>query len=315
MSKILILAEHDGAQLNISTARCVACAKQIGAETIDIAVFAENGDVIASSAAKLEAVNKVLVIDNAANQHLIASSLEPQITAISSDYSHILAPGTTFGRDFMPRVAAKLGVPQITDIMGVESDRVFTRPNYAGNAIVKVEAPEGIVVGTVRTASFKAVPETGSASIEKIDLDVDIPSHTRFVGQTAGGSGERPDLQSAAKVVSGGRGVGSKENFELIYDFADKIGAAVGASRAAVDAGFVANDMQVGQTGKIIAPDLYFAFGISGAIQHLAGIKDAGVIVAVNTDPDAPIFEVADFALVGDLHEVVGQLATAIDAS
>ena len=234
MSKILIIAEHNGSELNISTARCVACAKQIGAETIDIAVFSENGDVIASSAAKLEAVNKVLVIDNAANRHLIASSLEPQITAISSDYSHILAPGTTFGRDFLPRVAAKLGVPQITDIMGVEGDRVFTRPNYAGNAIVKVESPEGIVVGTVRTASFKAVPEIGSASIEKIDLDVDIPSHTLFVGQTAEGGGERPDLQSAAKVVSGGRGVGSKENFELIYDFADKIGAAVGASRAAV---------------------------------------------------------------------------------
>jgi len=314
MSKILIIAEHNGVQLNISTARCVACAKQIGAEAIDVAVFVQNGDEIASAAAKLEAVSSVLVINNAANQHLIASSLEPQIVAISEDYSHILAPGTTFGRDFMPRVAAKLGVPQVTDIMDVESNRVFTRPNYAGNAVVKVEVPEGIVIGTVRTASYKAVPETGSASIEKIDLEVEIPSHTRFVEQSSGGSGERPDLQSAAKVVSGGRGVGSKDNFALIYDFADKIGAAVGASRAAVDAGFVANDMQVGQTGKIIAPDLYFAFGISGAIQHLAGIKDAGIIVAVNTDPDAPIFEIADFALVGDLHEVVLQMATAIDA-
>lgn len=312
MSKILIIAEHDGFELNISTARCVACAKEIGAESIDIGIFADNGGDIAFAAAKLESVSAILVMEDAANQYPLASVLTPQILSLAEGYSHILAPGTTFGRDLMPRVAAKLGVNQVTDIMAVEGDRVFERPIYAGNAIVKVEVPEGTVIGTVRTASFKAVAETGSATIEKRQCSVEVPSHTRFVDHKSGGGGDRPDLQAAERVISGGRGVGSKENFALIFELADKIGAAVGASRAAVDAGYVPNDMQVGQTGKIIAPDLYLAFGISGAIQHLAGIKDAGVIVAVNTDPDAPIFEIADVGLVGDLNEVIPQLAAAV---
>lgn len=313
MSRVLIIAEHDGVRLNIATARCVACAKQLGAESIDIIVLAEHADSVASAAAKLDSVNNVLVVENSANHHQLAAVLTPQILSLASDYSHVLAPGTTFGRDLMPRVAAKLGVDQVTDIMEVESERLFKRPVYAGNAVVKVEVPEGIVIGTVRTASFKAVAETGSSVVKKIVMDVALPSHTRFVGLETGGGSERPDLQSAARVVSGGRGVGSKENFDLIYQFADKIGAAVGASRAAVDAGYVANDMQVGQTGKIIAPDLYFAFGISGAIQHLAGIKDAGIIVAVNSDPDAPIFEIADIGLVGDLNEIIPQLVNAVE--
>jgi electron transfer flavoprotein alpha subunit len=209
-------------------------------------------------------------------------------------------------------VAAHLGVPQISDIMRVESATVFDRPVYAGNAVITVEAPEGLVLGTVRTASYPAVTQDGAATIETREVSVTLPSHTRYEGLKTSGGGDRPDLQAAAKVVSGGRGVGSEENFSVIYGLADKLGAGVGASRAAVDAGFIPNDHQVGQTGKIIAPELYMAFGISGAIQHLAGIKDAGTIVAVNKDADAPIFEVADYGLVGDLFEVIEELEKAL---
>jgi electron transfer flavoprotein alpha subunit len=208
----------------------------------------------------------------------------------------------------MPRIAALIGVGQVSDIMTVESPRSFTRPVYAGNAILTVEVPAGkTIVATVRTASWKEAPAGGSAIVEATSVTVDIPTHTRFV-ELASEPSERPDLQSAKKVISGGRGVGSAENFEIVYKLADKIGAGVGASRAAVDAGYVPNDMQVGQTGKIIAPDLYMAFGISGAIQHLTGIKDAGTIVAINKDPEAPIFEIADIGLVGDLFEVIPEL-------
>ena len=312
MSKVLVIAEHDGDQLNGSTARAVACASELGLDAVDVAVLAADGAVVADQAASLTGVSTVVLVQNPANEHAVAALLAPQIEALASDYSHVFSPSTTFGKDLMPRVAAHLGVPQISDIMRVESATVFDRPVYAGNAVVTVEASEGIVIGTVRTASYAAVGQEGSASIETRELSVELPSHTRYVGlQTSGGS-DRPDLQAAAKVVSGGRGVGSEENFSVIYKLADKLGAGVGASRAAVDAGFIPNDHQVGQTGKIIAPELYMAFGISGAIQHLAGIKDAGTIVAVNKDADAPIFEVADYGLVGDLFEVIDELEKAL---
>ncbi|WP_434130791.1 electron transfer flavoprotein subunit alpha/FixB family protein [Methylocaldum sp. GT1BB] len=312
MSKVLVLAEHDGETLNPSTARTVACALDLGPETIDVAVFAEAENKPAQAAARLNGVTRVLLVEHAANRNPVAAVLAPQISALAKGYTHVLAPATTFGKDLLPRVAALLGVPQVSDIMRVIDRNVFERPIYAGNALETIETPPGIVVATVRTASFKAVAETGSAPVEKISLDFDCPTHTRFLRVEGSSGGGRPDLQSARVVVSGGRGLASKENFDLIYALADRLGAAVGASRAAVDAGFVPNDLQVGQTGKIIAPELYLAFGISGAIQHLAGIKDAGTIVAVNKDPDAPIFEVADIGLVGDLFEVLPALVDAL---
>ncbi|CAI8778741.1 electron transfer flavoprotein subunit alpha/FixB family protein [Methylocaldum szegediense] len=311
MSKVLVIAEHDGETLNLSTSKTVACALTLEPEAIDVAVFADAGNKPAQAAARLNGVTRVLLVEHVANQNPVAAVLAPQISALARDYTHVLAPATTFGKDVLPRAAALLGVPQVSDVMRVIDRNVFERPIYAGNAVETVETPPGIVVATVRTASFKAVPESGSAPVEKISLDFDCPTHTRFL-RVESSSGGRPDLQSARVVVSGGRGLGTKENFDLIYALADRLGAAVGASRAAVDAGLVPNDLQVGQTGKIIAPEFYLAFGISGAIQHLAGIKDAGTIVAVNKDPDAPIFEVADIGLVADLFDVLPALIEAL---
>lgn len=307
MSKILIVAELDGTQLNSSTAKCVTCATQIGGD-IEILVLSDRPADAAAAAAGLAGVSKVLTVEAPHNAAPLAAVLAPQIAAAAEGYSHVLGPSTTFGKDVMPRVAALLGVGQVSDIMTVVGPRSFTRPVYAGNAILSVDVPEGkTVVATVRTASWKDAAAGGSAAVEPLSIDAAIPTHTRFV-ELASEASERPDLQTAKKVVSGGRGVGSAENFALIYKLADKLGAGVGASRAAVDAGYVANDMQVGQTGKIIAPELYMAFGISGAIQHLTGIKDAGTIVAINKDPEAPIFEIADIGLVGDLFEIVPEL-------
>ena len=312
MANILIIAEHDGSTLNRSTARCVSCAATIDGANIDIAVFASTAAAIAAEAASLDGVNKVLSVENAANEHALAAVLAPQIAALADGYAYVFGPSTTFGKDVMPRVAALLGVNQISDIMSVEGPHSFKRPVYAGNAIVTVEAPaDHTVVATVRTASYKAVGGGNTAAVETTEVAADIPTHTRFVGLETGSS-DRPDLQTASKVVSGGRALGSAENFDLIYALADKLGAGVGASRAAVDAGYVPNDMQVGQTGKIIAPDLYIAIGISGAIQHLTGIKDAGTIVAINKDAEAPIFEVADIGLAADLFKAVQELTDAL---
>jgi electron transfer flavoprotein alpha subunit len=253
-----------------------------------------------------------LAVADAANANAIAQVQAPQVAQLARGYTHVLGPSTTFGKDLMPCIAALLGVAQVSDVMAVEGSRVFKRPIYAGNAIVTVEAPaDHIVVATVRTASWPEAARGGNATVEAASVQATLPSHTRYVGLAAGKS-DRPDLQSARRVVSGGRGVGSRENFKIIYDLADKLGAAVGASRAAVDAGYVPNELQVGQTGKIIAPELYVAVGISGAIQHLTGIKDAGTIVAINKDADAPIFEVADIGLAGDLFAVLPQLQDAL---
>ncbi len=312
MSKILVIAEHDGKKLNASTARAVSCALAIGGE-IDVAVFAADTAAVAGSAAKLKGVKCALRIERAENAHSLASVLAPQIAKLAKDYSHVLAPSTTFGKDVLPRAAALLGVQQVSDVMKVVDATTFERPMYAGNAIVTVQVPASpYILATVRTASWQPCGEGGNAEIVSASTDAAIPTHTRFVELKAE-KNDRPDLQSAPRVVSGGRGVGSKENFAVIYKFADKLCAAVGASRAAVDAGFVPNDLQVGQTGKIIAPDLYVAVGISGAIQHLTGIKDARTIVAINKDPDAPIFQVADIGLVGDLFQILPELEKELD--
>lgn len=312
MSKILVVAEHLDGKLNPSTARAVSAAAAVKPETIDVIVLSDAPEAVAAEAAKIEGVSKVLVVARAENAHALAAVLAPQVAKAASGYTHVFVPSTTFGKDLAPRVAALLGVSQVSDVMTVEGSHSFKRPIYAGNAIITVDVdPASTVVATIRTASWPTAAFNGSASVEALSLDVTLPSHTRFVKLQQGKS-DRPDLQSAPKVVSGGRGVGSKENFEVIYKFADKIGAGVGASRAAVDAGYVPNEMQVGQTGKIIAPELYIAIGISGAIQHLTGIKDAGTIVAINKDGEAPIFEIADIGLVGDLFKILPELENAL---
>ncbi len=316
MSKVLIVAEHLNGKLNSSTARCVTCARELKADAIDVLVLADAPDAIAAAAAKIDGVSKVLSVANVANAHPLAAIYAPQIAGVAkTGYSHVLAPSTTFGKDIAPCVAALLGVAQVSDIMTVIDAHTFQRPIYAGNAIVTVQAPaDQILVATVRTASYAAAADGATAApVEAANLSADLPTHTRFV-DLAQGKSDRPDLQSASRVVSGGRGVGSAENFAVIFKLADKLGAAVGASRAAVDAGYVPSDLQVGQTGKIIAPELYMAIGISGAIQHLTGIKDAGTIVAINKDGEAPIFEVADLGLVGDLFKIIPELEQALGA-
>ncbi|MEY3137853.1 MAG: hypothetical protein RL580_1585 [Pseudomonadota bacterium] len=309
MSKILVIAEHDGSKLNPATAKCVACASAIPGADITVLVLAASAGAVAAQAASIAGVKRVVTLESPAFTQALAAVIAPAVVSVAGDYSHVFGPSTTFGKDLMPRIAALLGAPQISDLMAVESATRFKRPIYAGNAIVTVECQaDSKVVATVRTASFEAAGTASAAApIEALQLTAELPTHTRFVSVTAARS-DRPDLQTAARVVSGGRALGSAENFKILYSLADKMGAAVGASRAAVDAGYAANEMQVGQTGKIIAPELYMAFGISGAIQHLTGIKDARTIVAVNKDPEAPIFEVADFGLVGDLFQVVPEL-------
>ncbi len=309
MNKVLIVAEHAAGQLNPSTPKCVSCARAIPDAEITVLVLSDDGAAVAGQAAALEGVSRVLRVDNQANAHPLAAVLAPQVAALATDYSHVVGPSTTFGRDLMPRVAALLNVPQLSDVMQVEAAGRFRRPVYAGNAVITVEIPAGQqVVCTVRVASFEAAPAgTAEAPIESAAPAAELPAHTRFVSVSAPSS-DRPDLQTAGRVVSGGRALGSADSFQMIYKLADKLGAAVGASRAAVDAGYVPNELQVGQTGKIIAPSLYVAVGISGAIQHVTGIKDAQTIVAINKDPEAPIFEIADYGLVGDLFTIVPEL-------
>jgi electron transfer flavoprotein alpha subunit len=308
MHKVLIIGEHDGEALNPATAKCVTCASSIPDAEIAIALLGADTVGVAAQAATLRGVKSVLRVDRPENMHPLAAVFAPQVAALAADYTHVFGPSTSFGKDLMPRVAALLGVAQVSDLMAVEDPYRFRRPIYAGNAIVTVEAdPSHKLVATVRVASFQAAPGGGNAAIESKTLSVSMPSHTRYVGAKSG-STDRPDLQTAARVVSGGRALGSAENFKLLFSLADKLGAAVGASRAAVDAGFAPNEMQVGQTGKIISPEIYIAIGISGAIQHLTGIKDARTIVAINKDGEAPIFEVADVGLVGDLFQIVPEL-------
>jgi len=312
MSKILIVADHLNGQLNNAVARCVTAARVIERAEIHVLVLAADPAELAKQAAAIEGVAKVLTVANAAHAHLIAQQVAPVAAKLAAGYSHVFGPSSSFGKDVMPCIAALLDTAQVSDLMTVEGSHRFTRPIYAGNAVITVEAPaDKPVVATVRAASWPAAGEGGSAAIEAASVDVALPDHTKFV-ELKQGKSDRPDLQSAAKVVSGGRALGSADGFKIIYSLADKMGAAVGASRAAVDAGYVPNELQVGQTGKIIAPELYIACGISGAIQHLTGIKDAGTIVAINKDAEAPIFEVADYGLVGDLFQIVPELEKAL---
>ncbi len=311
MAKILVIAEHLDGKLNSAVAKTVSAATAVGGD-IDVLVLAADPAAIAAEAAQIAGVSKVLTVANPANAHALAQVQAPQIAKAAAGYSHVFGPSTTTGKDLMPAVAALLGVNQVSDLMAVEGSHTFKRPIYAGNAIITVEAPaDQVVVATVRAASWPEAAKGNSAPVEALAIDAALPGHTRFIGLAAGKS-DRPDLQSAKRVVSGGRGVGSEENFKVIYQLADRLGAGVGASRAAVDAGYVPSDMQVGQTGKIIAPELYIAVGISGAIQHLTGIKDAGTIVAINKDGDAPIFEIADIGLVGDLFAILPELEKAL---
>jgi electron transfer flavoprotein alpha subunit len=316
MSAVLIVAEHNGNELNAATARCVTCAASLPAARITVVVFAgdaASAERLAGQAAALQGVQAVLAIGDAVNAPPLAAVLAPQIVALAAGFELLLGPATTFGKDLMPRVAALLDAPQVSDICALESARRFRRPIHAGNVIATIEAgEEPHIVGTVRTASFQAAAGGNGAPVTVLArADIPLPTHTRFV-ELAAPKSDRPDLQSAARVVSGGRGFASAENFQLLYRLAGQLGAAVGASRAAVDAGFAPNDMQVGQTGKIIAPDLYVAVGISGAIQHLTGIKDARTIVAINKDAEAPIFEVADLGLVGDLFKLLPEIEAAL---
>jgi len=315
MTSILIVAEHAGGKLNASTAKCVKAATALAGSEIVVGVFCAAGSPIAAQAAALSGVARVIEVAHAANEHALAATLAPQVAEIAAGFTHVFGPSTTFGKDLMPRVAALLDAPQVSDVMAIESATRFKRPIYAGNAITTVEVTTGTkIVATIRIASFEAVAGGGAAPVEAKAPAAALPTHTRFVGLSAASS-DRPDLQSASRVISGGRALASSDAFKIIYSLADKIGAAVGASRAAVDAGYVPSDMQVGQTGKIIAPELYIAIGISGAIQHLTGIKDARTIVAINKDSEAPIFEVADIGIVGDLFTIVPELERLIDAS
>lgn len=303
---ILVIAEHNNAALAAVTLNTVAAAAKIGGD-IHVLVAGQNVAGVAEAAAKVAGVSKVLVADNAAYANLLPENVAPLIAELGKGYSHVLAPATTNGKNYLPRVAALLDVDQISEIVAVESADTFKRPIYAGNAIATVQSSAAVKVITVRGTGFDPVAaEGGSAAIEAVSGAADA-GKSAFVGEELAKS-DRPELTAAKIVVSGGRGMQNGDNFKLLYSLADKLGAAVGASRAAVDAGFVPNDMQVGQTGKIVAPQLYIAVGISGAIQHLAGMKDSKVIVAINKDEEAPIFQVADYGLVGDLFEVVPEL-------
>ncbi|WP_066703655.1 electron transfer flavoprotein subunit alpha/FixB family protein [Celeribacter ethanolicus] len=304
---ILLFAEHDNATLSDQTAKALTAASQIGGD-VDILIAGKDASAAADAAAKLAGVRKVILAESDALTERLAEASAALIVSLAGDYDTILAPATTTGKNVLPRVAALLDVMQVSEVIEVVSADTFKRPIYAGNAIEVVQATDATKVLTVRTAGFAAAGEGGSATVSSVDAPSEGSDLSSFV-QNILSESERPELTSAKIIVSGGRALGSNEKFnEVITPLADKLGAAVGASRAAVDAGYAANDLQVGQTGKVVAPDLYIACGISGAIQHLAGMKDSKIIVAINTDGDAPIFQVADYGIVGDLFEIVPEL-------
>lgn len=303
---ILIIAEHDNAVLKAATLNTITAASQMGDEC-HLLVAGSSCSAVAEQGSKVAGVTKVLLADNTVYEYQLAENISKLVTELAPNYTHIVSAATTTGKNFMPRVAALLDVAQISDIIKVESENKFKRPIYAGNAIATVESLDNIKVITVRGTAFSAATTLDSnASIENLNIVHDAQM-SQFISEEVAVS-ERPELTAAKVIISGGRGMGNGENFALLENVADKLGAAVGASRAAVDAGFVPNDMQVGQTGKIVAPDFYIAVGISGAIQHLAGMKDSKIIVAINKDEDAPIFQVADYGLVADLFEVLPEL-------
>jgi electron transfer flavoprotein alpha subunit len=311
MNNILVIAEHDNKNLKPATLHTITAAQALNGN-VTVLVAGHQCKAVAEAAAKIANVNRVILADAAPYEYLLAENFAALIVKLANDFNYVLAPATTFGKNFMPRVAALLDVAQISDIIGVVSPDTFIRPIYAGNALATVQSKDAIKVITVRGTAFPAAAtQTNSAPIETCDIIIENP-RAKFVSQELSQS-KRPELTNARIVVSGGRALQSAENFKLIEALADKLNAAIGASRAAVDAGYVPNDYQVGQTGKVVAPDLYIAVGISGAIQHLAGMKDSKVIVVINKDADAPIFQIADYGLVGDLFEIVPELTTALD--
>jgi electron transfer flavoprotein alpha subunit len=314
VARVLVVVEHDGQSVHLNTAKCVTCGLSIGVESVDAVVFADTEDVV-PSVTRLAGVGKVLAAVDKRNQHQLSAMIAPQLAELAREYTHVLAPSSTFGKDLLPRAAALAGTGQLSDILEVEGPYRFKRPVYAGNGILTVEArSDRTLFATVRTASFKATGGQDEVPVETLVVGPAPPEHTQFIELRSANSA-RADLQTSARVVSGGRGLGSADGFQLVYRLADLLGAAVGASRAAVDSGFAANELQVGQTGKIIAPDLYLALGVSGAIQHVTGIQDAGTIVAINRDADAPIFDIADIGLAADLFEAVPQLIAALQES
>ena len=307
---ILVIAEHDNNELKGSTLNTVTAASKIGGD-ISILVAGSNSSTVAEQASSIEGVKSVIHVDDPLYENFLAEDLGNLVVAVADGFNYILAPATTFGKNFLPRVAAKLDVQQISDIISVEDGDTFKRPIYAGSCIATVKSSDPVKVITVRTTAFDAsLTSDGTATVDS-GTPVDSLNNSSFVSDEIAES-DRPELTAAEVIVSGGRALGSSENFKIIEELADKLGAAVGASRAAVDAGYVPNDYQVGQTGKIVAPSLYIAIGISGAIQHLAGMKDSKVIVAINKDEDAPIFQVADYGLVGDLFEAVPELTNSV---
>ena len=309
---ILVIGEHDNATLRPSTLNVVTAAKALGNE-IDVLIAGNSCQAAADEAATVSGIARVLKADDPALADGLAENLAPLVQSLAGNYSHVLAPATTYGKNLLPRAAALLDVQQISDISGIESEDTFVRPIYAGNAMATVRSSDSLKLITVRTTSFEAAEQGGSVSVEDVSGSVDAKLST-FAGEELTRS-ERPELTTADIIVSGGRGMQSSENFAMLEALADKLGAAVGASRAAVDAGYVPNDYQVGQTGKVVAPSVYIAVGISGAIQHLAGMKDSKIIVAINKDEEAPIFQVADYGWVADLFEAIPQLDAALESS
>ncbi len=307
---ILVVAEHDNSEIKGSTLNTVTAASEIGGD-VSILVAGSESSSVAEQAAKISGISLVIHVDDPIYKNFLAEDLGNLVVSVADGFNYILAPATTFGKNFLPRVAAKLDVQQISDIISVEDADTFKRPIYAGSCIATVKSTDSVKVITVRTTAFDASPMVDSSVNVDVGAVVDSLNNSKFVSDEIAES-DRPELTAADVIVSGGRALGSSENFKIIEALADKLGAAVGASRAAVDAGYVPNDYQVGQTGKIVAPSLYIAIGISGAIQHLAGMKDSKVIVAINKDEDAPIFQVADYGLVGDLFEAVPELTDSV---
>ena len=309
---VLVIAEHDNAEVRTATLNAVTAAGEIDTD-VDLLVAGSGCGGVADECSSIQGVTRILLVDDPAYEHDLPENLSPLVQSLAERYSHVLAPASTFGKSLLPRVAARLDVQQISDISDIESSDTFVRPIYAGNALATVQSTDAVKLITIRTTAFDAAPtEGGDAAIEKIEA-VPCPALAEFLGQELTPS-ERPELTSAGIVISGGRGMQSGENFAMLERIADKLGAAVGASRAAVDAGYVPNDYQVGQTGKVVAPNLYIAVGISGAIQHLAGMKDSKVIVAINKDEEAPIFQIADYGWVADLFTAIPELEAALDA-
>tara|TARA_B100001105_G_scaffold117752_1_gene94284 strand:+ start:356 stop:1297 length:942 start_codon:yes stop_codon:yes gene_type:complete len=308
---VLVIAEHDNDEVRTATLNAVTAAREIDTD-VDLLVAGSGCAGVADECSSIQGVTRILLVDDPAYEHDLPENLSPLVQSLAERYSHVLAPASTFGKSLLPRVAARLDVQQISDISDIESADTFVRPIYAGNALATVQSTDSVKLITIRTTAFDAAPtEGGNAPIEKIEA-VACPALAEFLGQELTPS-ERPELTSAGIVISGGRGMQSGDNFAMLERIADKLGAAVGASRAAVDAGYVPNDYQVGQTGKVVAPNLYIAVGISGAIQHLAGMKDSKVIVAINKDEEAPIFQIADYGWVADLFTAIPELEAALD--